>query len=61
MFEGIQICSNCKVGEKSYMLDKSSDACPHIGCLKNGKCPRYMPIDRYCNSSAEQNKLRQIM
>ena len=38
------ICPNCLTGQESYILDSSSEICPYISCLKNGKCKKYIPI-----------------
>ena len=40
-----QICPKCKTGKESYNLDIHSDACPYIGCYKNGKCRFYVPLE----------------
>jgi len=40
-----QICSSCKTGKESYELDKHSEACPYIGCWKDGKCSFYVPLE----------------
>lgn len=45
MFWEKQICPKCKVGKESYELDRHSDACPYIGCWKDGKCHFYVPLD----------------
>ena len=39
-----QLCPNCKTGSESYQLDKQSESCPYIGCLKDGKCNFYEPF-----------------
>ena len=44
MFFKKQLCPKCAVGQRSYELDKHSDICPYIGCLKDGKCHFYEPI-----------------
>lgn len=45
MFWKKQICPKCKVGKWSYELDKHSEACPYIGCWKDGKCQFFEPIN----------------
>lgn len=45
MFFKKQLCPKCAVGQRSYELDKHSDICPYIGCLKDGKCQFYVPLD----------------
>ncbi len=44
MFCKKQICPSCKTGKYTYDLDKLSENCPYIGCLKNGKCKFYIPF-----------------
>ncbi len=45
MFWKKQICPRCKNGKYTYDLDPKSELCPYIGCLKNGKCHLYKPLD----------------
>lgn len=42
--QDMQICCGCKTGKESFTLDKHSEACPHIGSWKNGKCSFYKPL-----------------
>lgn len=46
MFWKKKICPRCKTGKDSYDLDKHSEACPYIGCWKNGKCSFYVPLEK---------------
>jgi len=46
MFWKKQICPKCKVGKESYDLDRHSEMCPYIGCLKDSKCHFYVPLDK---------------
>lgn len=46
MFWKKQICSRCKTGRDSYILDEHSESCPYIGCLKDGKCQFYAPLEK---------------
>lgn len=45
MFWRKQICPRCKTGKYTYELDRHSEACPYIGCWKNGKCSFFEPLD----------------
>ena len=47
-----QICPRCKTGKDSYELDKRSEACPYIGCWKNGKCSFYEPLENPSESKS---------
>lgn len=38
------LCPNCKTGKESYQLDRLSESCPYIECMKDGKCKFYMPV-----------------
>ena len=35
------ICSRCKTGEDSYLLDKNSPFCPYIAFYKDNKCSKF--------------------
>lgn len=39
-----KLCPNCETGKKDYELDRRSVTCTYIGCLKNGKCSKYIPL-----------------
>lgn len=39
------LCSNCKTGEESYLVDPSSFACPYFSCIRDFKCDYYVPIN----------------
>ena len=38
------LCPNCKTGRESYKLDRLSENCPYIECMKDGKCKFYVPF-----------------
>lgn len=41
-----QLCPRCRIGKESYERDRQSTTCPHIFCLKDGKCQYYVPLAR---------------
>lgn len=59
MFWRRQICPKCKIGKWSYDIDKRSEACPYIGCWKNGKCHFFVPLDKN-NKMKNARKLKNI-
>lgn len=40
-----KICSFCAEGAYWCRLDSSEVICPHISCLKNGKCPMFKELE----------------
>ena len=49
-----QVCSECKTGRDSYLLDEHSDSCPYIGCWKDGICQFYLPLEKYRNGQIQE-------
>lgn len=41
----MKICNMCETGRRDYWLDKSSECCSYIYCLKNGKCGMFKPLN----------------
>jgi len=44
------ICSSCKTGKESFLLDPLSLECPYIARCKNGKCTKYVKLENEKNS-----------
>lgn len=38
------LCSKCKTGMVDFLLDRRSDVCTYLACLKDGKCCMYAPL-----------------
>ena len=38
------LCSKCKTGMVDFSLDRRSDVCTYLACLKDGKCCMYAPL-----------------
>ena len=38
------ICSNCKTGRDSLILDPQSPICPYLELKIDGKCQAYAPV-----------------
>ena len=46
----VNLCTNCKTGRESYILDPASGVCPNISAWENGKCPFFEPVDDSTNT-----------
>lgn len=38
------LCSNCKTGQESCIIDPGSPACPYVSCYDGFKCAYYVPV-----------------
>lgn len=38
------LCSTCSTGARTLALDRDSVMCPYLECIKEGKCPFYVPV-----------------
>ncbi len=43
-------CKYCKIGMKSFELDRLSPVCPYIECYKNGECGMFAALEKYDNN-----------
>ena len=43
------ICSNCKTGRDSLILDPQSPICPYLELKQDGECRAFVPIDDTTN------------
>lgn len=39
---GKKICTKCKIGRESYMIDERSPICPYMESLRGRKCGCYV-------------------
>ena len=39
------LCPECKTGQESYLIDKSSPTCPYLSCYNGYKCAYFVPLD----------------
>ena len=51
------LCTNCKTGKNSYLLDQNEPMCPYINCLKGKKCPFYLPLPKEKKEKKVNNKI----
>ena len=42
----LMLCSDCKTGRDSYVIDKNSDSCPYYACYTGTFCAYYEPLEK---------------
>ncbi len=42
-----QLCSVCKMGQDTYLLDSRNPFCPYLHCHNGETCSAYVPLNNF--------------